>query len=162
MLKKIFKYFLTLWIPKSIKLKGKAEMFVRRSAEGEWYKVWEGRNLVVTVGKAHVAGLINGTTSGAFTYMAIGSSSTTPSSNDTALGSELSRVSATTSRVTTDETNDTAQWVATFTASGSWTVQEMGVFNASSGGTMLNRIVFTAINLSADDQLQITYKLDVD
>src|SRR4030067_1639812 len=71
-------------------------------------------NLIVTVGKAEAAGLLNGVTSGAFTYLAIGLGVVAPAAGDTALGSEITtgggaRAAATCSRVTTPTTNDTAQ-----------------------------------------------------
>lgn len=124
------------------------------------------RNLVVNAGKAQVAGLINGATSGAFTYIAVGTGATAPAAGDTALGAEiidsgLARASATCTRVTTSVTNDTAQLAVTFNVTGTKAVTESGVFNSSSGGTMLCRQTFSAINVQSGDTLSITWKIQV-
>ena len=125
-------------------------------------------NTITTAGKAEVAGLINESRAGGFKYIAVGDSGTEASSADTALANEitgagLARVEATCTRVTTDDTNDTAQLLHTFTATATQTVKEVGIFDTpTSGGTMLGRHTFTAKNMEANDTLQITYKIDVD
>ena len=103
----------------------------------------------------------------AFTYIAIGTGTASASASDTALGTEITtgggaRASATVSRVTTDVTNDTAQAVVTFNFTSGFAVTETGLFNASSSGTMLNRQVFSAVNVTSGDSLQVTIKIDVD
>lgn len=122
------------------------------------------RNLVTSAGKAGVASRINGAGSeAAFTYIAVGTGTTAAAAGDTALQTELaasglSRAAATPSRVTTSVTNDTAQLVLTFTVTGTAAVTESGVLNASSGGVLLARQVFSAINVVNGDSLQITWK----
>ena len=130
------------------------------------------RNLIVDDGYAGVAGLIIQTGSTApFVYIAIGTSTQSAASTDTALYSELTtaggqRALASASRITTDITNDTAQLVKTFTflTSANYAISEAAVFNTvtTSSGTMLCRQTFTPINVVATDTLQITYKLDID
>lgn len=146
----------------SFKLSGELIGKVKKAGQSEWKIVLHQKNLVVNVGLAQIALHLGDGSATAWTHMAIGTGTTTPSGTDTALGNEVARVSATFSRVTTDVTNDTAQWVATFTASGTWAITEQGMFTASSGGIMLNRVTFSAINLSTNDELQFTYKLDID
>ena len=134
--------------------------------------VWSNRiviaNLVTDAGKAGVASRINGAGSeAAFTYIAVGTGTTAANAADTTLETELaasglSRAAATASRVTTDVTNDTAQLVLTFTVTGTAAVTESGVLNASSGGVLLCRQVFSAINVVNGDSLQVTWKIDVD
>lgn len=124
-------------------------------------------NLVVDAGKAAVAGLINGVVTNFFEYIAVGTGATAAAAGDTALQTEivdsgLARVSATTSRVTTDVTNDTAQLQTTFSVSGTKAVTESGVLDSASTGTLLARQVFSAINVVSGDSLQITWKFDVD
>ena len=125
-------------------------------------------NTITNTGKPIVAGLINEVVSGGFKWLAVGSSSTTAAATDTALATEittngLGRSSATCSRVTTTVTNDTAQLVHTWTATGTQAVQEAGIFDTStaSGGNMLARQTFAAKNLEANDTLQLTYKVSV-
>ena len=125
------------------------------------------KNTVTDMGKDEVAGLINGTRTGAFTYLAIGTSGTAASSANTGLLTELAggmaRVSATCTQVTTDVTNDTARLVHTFSATASYTIQEAGIFDtATSGGRILARGTFTGKAMSSGDTLTVTYDIDVD
>lgn len=149
----------------NIILKGK--FCIRHIRDGEILGEEEINNTVTATGKAEVAGLINEVTSIGFKWLAIGSSSTAATSANTVLAAEitspsLKRVASTCTRVTTDDTNDTAQLVHTWTSTATQTVQEAGIFDSSSGGVMLARQTFTARNLAANDTLQVTYKVDVD
>jgi|13_taG_2_1085334.scaffolds.fasta_scaffold283827_2 hypothetical protein len=78
----------------------------------------------------------------AFTKIAVGIGSGQGAS-DTTLDSEvtdtgLARATAgTISTVQTTVADDTGSWVHVFTATGSKTITEAGIFNASSGGDML-------------------------
>lgn len=135
---------------------------------GYWSTSKKVSNLVVNAGMAGVASRINGAGGeAAFTYIAIGTGTTAPSATDTALESEITtgggaRASATTSRTTTDVTNDTAQNQVTFNFTSSFAITESGVFNAASAGTMLARQTFSVVNVSSGNSLQITWKFDVD
>lgn len=51
--------------------------------------------------------------------------------------------------------------VATITAAAGLTVVEHGIFNASTGGVMLDRSIVTEIALNADDTVQWTYNLTI-
>lgn len=134
---------------------------------GNWASKMVISNLVTNAGFAGVASRINGAGSeAAFTYIAVGTGTTAAAAGDTTLQTELassglSRASATASRVTTTQTNDTAQLVVTFTVTGSQAVTESGVLNASSNGVLLNRQVFSAINVVNGDSLQVTHKFKV-
>ena len=57
--------------------------------------------------------------------------------------SGLARVAATVTRVTTSTTNDTVQMVTTFTVTGTKTIKEVGILNASSTGDLGGRTVLT-------------------
>lgn len=123
------------------------------------------RNTVTNTGKAAMASRFNGSGGeAAFTYLAVGTGATAAAAGDTALGAEistsgLSRANATVSRVTTTQTNDTAQALYTWTASGSVSPTECGILNASSSGILAARQVFTAIPLVSTDSFQLTYKV---
>ena len=125
------------------------------------------RNTITNAGMAEVANLIAGVSSPvAFTYLALGIGTTAAAVTDTTLESEitdtgLARHSATASRVTTNVTNDTAQLVYTWTATGAKAVTECGMFNNASAGTLLGRQVFSAINTANSDQITVTYKIVV-
>jgi hypothetical protein len=118
----------------------------------------EVKNLVVTVGKNLIASRLKDTTDGAMSHMAIGSGTTAAANADTTLGTELGRVSLTSTTVT----NNNVAYVATFPAgTGTGAVTEAGLFNASSSGTMLCRTVFSVINKGAADTLGITWTVTV-
>ena len=133
--------------------------------DGTVKEVRKGKNVITNVGKAQVAGLINGVVTTPFKYIAIGTGTTAPAATDTALATETHRKLAdSVSRATTNVANDTAVLVATFSGyTGTEAVTESGVFDASSGGNMLCRQTFSAINVnwSAGDSLQITWKITV-
>ena len=121
------------------------------------------KNTIVNAGRAQVALLI-GQSGTLFTYLAVGTSSTAVNATDTALNAEistngLSRVAGTVSRVTTSVTNDTYQVTTTWTATGSSTVQEVGVFNAASTGTMLGHALTGAKSVVNTDLLIGTYQV---
>jgi len=135
---------------------------------GFWHEKLNVSNLVTNAGKAAVAALINGASAtNVFDYLAIGTDGTAAALTQTALLGEITtnggaRAQATASRVTTDVTNDTARLVHTWSFSGTLTIQEIGVFNASSGGTMLARSVLSSFSVDNGDSLQATYDVDVD
>jgi len=125
-------------------------------------------NGITNAGFAEVAGLLLTDVGGtAFDYIAIGTGTTAFDPTQTTLVSEISRKAGTGSRVTTSVTNDTAQLQAQFSSadglSGTSAVTESGVFNASSGGTMLCRQTFSALNIDWDagDTLTVTWKIQV-
>jgi len=109
------------------------------------------RNTVTSAGKNAICALVVGVRTTPFTYVAIG----TGSPSDTGLGDEVARTKATVSAPSY------AQWTASFTASSAMNVTEAGIFDSSSGGTMLAYQSFSAIPLSAGDVLQITWTLSV-
>lgn len=137
---------------------------------GAWKYEAARANLITTVGKGLAAGLLNGVITNFFDYMGIGIGTTAANVSDTALETErdesgasnTNHKSATTSRVTTDTTNDTAQWVTTFNFSATLAITESGIFDATPSGNMLCRQVFSAINVVSGDSLQVTWKVDVD
>jgi len=147
-------------IIESLKLEGELEIIVK-DKDGKVKDYRKIKNLVVSAGKAQVAGLINGATTGVFNYIAIGTGTTAPASTDTALGAEVARASATVGRTTTNVTNDTATWSATFNFTASYAITEAGIFNASTGGTMLARQTFSAVNVVSGDSLTINWKVTV-
>ena len=88
---------------------------------------------ITNVGRAEICGLAGNVDSRtAFTYLAYGDSSTSPSAIQTALqGTESQRAAATVSLVTRTTSNDTLRLSKTFTISSSETVAECGAFNGT-------------------------------
>lgn len=119
-------------------------------------------NVVVTAGKDHLAAfLASASGSGDYTmkYLAIGTGTTAESAAQTALVTEVG------TRVTGTKSNPSGaiyRVVGTFAAgnpAGTNAITEAGTFSASSVGTMLNRKLFSAINKTADDSLEITMEV---
>jgi len=130
---------------------------------GRWSDERVVSNLVTDAGKAGVASRINGAGGEAvFEYIALGTGTTAAAAGDTSLVVETHRELATSSRVTTDVTDDTAELVNTFNFTASHAITESGVLNASTTGTLLARQVFSAINVADGDSLQVTWDFDVD
>ena len=120
--------------------------------------VQEVPNLVVTAGKGYVASRMKDASATAMSHMGIGSGSTAAAASDTALGSQLARVGLTSTNVSGAD----IVYVATFPAgTGDGAVTEAGIFNASSGGTMLCRTVFDVVNKGASDAMTITWTVTV-
>lgn len=131
---------------------------------GMWVGEMSVANLITNAGIAAIAGRINGHGwLNAFTYIALGTGTTAANVADTTLEAELStsglaRANGTVDRETDTVTNDTASITYTWTASGSAAVTESGVLNAASDGILLNRQVFSAVNLVNGNSFQVTHK----
>jgi len=125
------------------------------------------KNLITTAGKALASALLGAvSTPAAVTYLEVGVGTTAADAANTALetaitDSGLERTAATVSQVTTTTTNDTLQLTKTWSVTGTKAVTECGAFNAASAGSMLGRQVFSAVNVTSGDSLQITYKFAV-
>jgi len=116
-------------------------------------------NLVVDTGLDYIASRMKDTSATAMSHMAIGSGTTDPAPADTALQTSLGRVALTSTTVT----DNSVEYVATFAAgTGTGAVTEAGIFNASSGGTMLCRTEFAVINKAAGDSMTITWTVTVE
>jgi hypothetical protein len=138
--------------------------FEIRDVNGNVRDKWTVENLVTNAGFAQLALLAGDASATPFTYIAVGTSSTAPAATDTTLTAEitdsgLERAAGTVSRVTTTVTNDSYQITKTWTATGSKTIEEVGVFNASSGGTMLSHALTGSKAVSSGETLTGTYKL---
>lgn len=115
-------------------------------------------NLVVTTGKNFTASRMVGTAANIMSHMAVGAGTTAAAVGDTALGSELGRVALTAGTAT----DNVVTYTATFGAgTGTGAVTEAGIFNASSGGTLLCRVVFAVVNKGANDTIAITWTVTV-
>jgi hypothetical protein len=133
---------------------------VHTNAAGKLVKEFNVPNLVVTAGKNHIAAKIAATTNSpvSMTHMAIGTGTSSPGASDTALGTQTGRVSLSGTTVSTN----TITYTATFPAgTGDGAITEAGVFNASSGGTMLCRTTFPVVNKQSGDTIAITWVVTV-
>lgn len=86
---------------------------------------------------------------------------TAATTTDTALGTAAaeSRTSGTQTQQTTSTTNDTYQVVGTITCTGSGkTIDEVGIFDASTSGNMYLHATFDDISVAVNDSIQFTLK----
>lgn len=148
-------------LEESIKLIGTYHLKIR-GVDGLVRDEWTIRNLIVNAGKAQVALLVGDASASPFTYLAVGTSTTAPAVGQTALAAEivdtgLARAAGTVSRITTSVANDTYRITYIWTASGTKTVEEIGVFNAASSGTMLSRALTGTKSLSNGETLEAVY-----
>ena len=120
-------------------------------------------NLIVISGLAHIASRQVSAVDAAMGWIAIGTGTVAAAITDTLLGAEVNRVATTTSIVTTAQTGDTVQYIATFPPAGGANVPvtEAGIFNSATANTatMLNRVTFPVINKGPLDSLTITWRV---
>lgn len=142
----------------SLKLKGRVGI-VLKDKDGNVKETREIDNLVVDAGLDYIASRMEGTSSNVMSHMALGSGTTAAASGNTDLESILG------SRETLDSTtvtDNTIQYIASFEAGdGTGAVTECGLFNASTGGTMLCRTVFSVVNKAADDSMSVTWTITI-
>jgi hypothetical protein len=90
--------------------------------------------------------------------MGIGISATTPVIGNTSLNNQIARVALDSSTVL----GTIVTYSATFGPGvGTGSVVEAGVFNASSGGTMLCHTTFPVVNKDANETIVITWNISV-
>ena len=141
----------------SVNIKGNLEVILldENGNKKDYIKV---NNLVVAVGKDVIASRLVGNTSAIMSHMAVGSSSTTATTSQTALGTELGRVALDSS----SRASNTITYVATFPAgTGTGSITEAGILNASSSGNMLCRTVFGVVTKASGDTVVITWNVTV-
>jgi hypothetical protein len=114
-------------------------------------------NLVVTAGKDWVADRMNDVNT-VMTHMALGTGTTAAAAGDTTLVTELDRNVLTSTTVV----NNTIAYACTWAAGdGTGAITEAGIFDASTGGDMLARTVFSVVNKGAADSITITWTITI-
>lgn len=132
---------------------------VLRDVDGNIKEKQEFHNLVVTTGCEIIASQLSDGLIAKPNYMAIGSGTVEPKKTDKALGSELHR-----NQFTVNGNRNGAQvtYKAVFGAGeGTGAVTEVGMFNAETAGTMLNRATFAVVNKAPTDSLEITWTVTI-
>lgn len=118
----------------------------------------EVKNLVVTTGKAYIASRMSSNTTVIMSHMALGTSNTSPVVGNTGLTTQVGRVALD----STATVGPTTTYIGTFPAgTATGTIAEAGIFNASSGGSMLCRTNFNEVNKGAADTIVITWNVTV-
>jgi hypothetical protein len=92
-----------------------------------------------------------------FRFHASGTGTTAENISQTALVTQVA--TRTSGSQTEGATANIYRTVGTISYSGTFAITEHGIFSASTGGTMLDRSVFSAINVLSGDSIQFTYEL---
>jgi hypothetical protein len=118
--------------------------------------------VITKLGRGIIADRLRNVPTGASPrWVGIGTGATgaarTAANTDTGLSTAVeTRSEGVESQQTTTETGDTYRVVGVVTATGARSVDEAGLFNALSGGTMFLSATFPVISLSINDSLQLT------
>jgi len=138
----------------NLKLKGDVFITVK-DKDGKVKEERHEKNLVVSAGLNFICDRMEGTSEAVMSHMALGSGTTAAAAGDTDLQSILG------SREELDSTTvsaNTITYISSFEAGdATGAVTEAGIFNASTGGTMLCRVVFGTITKAADDTMSVTW-----
>jgi hypothetical protein len=127
--------------------------------DGKVKETHELGNLVVNSGLAYLISRAVGTAKDTMSHMALGSGTADPAAGDTALGSELGRVSLDSTTISGGN-DEQVIYQATFgPGDATGAVTEAGIFNAASGGDMLCRTEFPVVNKQSDDTMAITWTI---
>ena len=142
----------------NLKLSGQLNI-VLRDKNGNVKEERTEKNLVVTSGLGYIASRMKDASATAMTHMALGSGTTN------ALAAQTDLVTLLGAREALDSTTVTANavaYVSSFEAGdATGAVTEAGIFNASTGGTMLCRVKFDVVNKAADDTMTVTWTITV-
>jgi len=143
-------------INENLKLSGELAI-VLRDKDGNLKEERTERNLVVTTGLTYIASRMKDASATAMTHMGLGSGTTAAAAGQTDLVTLLGAREALDS---TTASSNTIVYVASFEAGdATGAVTEAGIFNASSGGTMLCRTKFNVVNKGADDTMNVTWTI---
>jgi hypothetical protein len=116
------------------------------------------KNLIVNIGKEFIASRMTEATMAPVSHMAVGSGMVIAMPTDTLLGSQIERVALTSISVL----SRTITYIGTFPAGvATGALTEAGLFNASTGGTMLARTTFGVFNKEPTDLLTIEWDVTV-
>lgn len=146
-----------------IELRGSLRIHLQ-DLEGNLLEEKQINNVCVTAGRSWVLGQLettNQVTSQVISYMAIGSSTVAPTTADTALNNEVTRI-AIASFLTQALTANPPSWQAQATYAtnqGNTTLAEAGLFNSSAGGTMLAHATFASFVKATSNTLNISWNI---
>lgn len=137
-----------------ITLRGEVEL-VLRDKHGRIKARRKVKNLITTVGRNSIVDqLLASPTLGKPTHMEVGTSGTAAAVGDTTITGAFGRQALTTKTRATNVLTMVGNFAAGV-ATG--TLQEAGVWDASTAGTLWSRATFTSIVKGAADTLQVTW-----
>jgi hypothetical protein len=99
------------------------------------------------------------TPSSPWNFIAIGTGTTSPVADNTALVAELVRIQDSQAEFTSTSSKQLKLQVSFGSGQGTGNIAESGLFNAASGGDMLARQTFSTISKGASDTLTVTWTI---
>ena len=141
-----------------LKIKGEVSILVT-DKDGKVKEERKINNLITNSGLAHITSRLLGTSQDSMGYIGLGTGTNAAGASDTTISTPLG------SREAVDSASANVgvlTLTATFEANDVvGAITEAGIFNASSGGDMLARTTFAAVNTSATDTLAITWVVTI-
>ena len=114
-------------------------------------------NLIVDKGLEYSAKLLNGVSTDAFKYIAIGSDNTAATIADTTLATEVDRVLAS----SVYEASFKAKLTGLFSFGAPVTIREAGIFDDATVGNMLSRVTFADKSFLAGESFGIVWTIEI-
>ena len=147
-------------VAENLTFKGELEIILR-GPDGHIKQTMVVPNLVVQVGKNHIASRMVGVSSDVMSHMAVGSGiGVTPTLSDTILNTEIGRVALSSYTSSTNYVVASALFPAG-TPAGTNSITEAGLFNASSSGALLAHTTFPAVAKAPGDSLSIAWTITI-
>lgn len=118
-------------------------------------------DVITNFGRAQAAGYLSNTVAQIATYYGnVGTGAGTAGVTDTTLFTEVgsARIAITPTRITLTVANDTAQYLFTYTATGSISVTNAGYFPASTGSSPMQKSDHASIPMLLNDSIQYTFQ----
>lgn len=146
------------------RMRGDVDIVVRNQASGSVIGRRLVRNLVVNTGLYHIADRLQDAPvdEAEMGWAAIGTNNTAATATDNALFAEVGRVALTSKIQGTGGNANQVTYSATVPAgTGTGTIVEAGLLNASSGGILLARSVFAPIVKGSGDAIDISWVLTI-
>ena len=142
-----------------LKLSGQLNIVLKDKA-GNVKDEREVKNLVVNKGLEYIASRMKDASKSVMSHMGLGSGTTAAAASQTDLVTLLGAREALDSTTISGSNNEKVVYVSAFEAGdATGAVTEAGIFNASSGGDMLCRTVFSVVNKAADDTMSVTWTI---
>lgn len=119
-------------------------------------------NLFVATGRSHIADQLSGKVQSQMSHMAVGTGTTAAAVTDTTLDIELDRNPLDSIVQGTGADANKVTYRCTWAAGdGTGPLTEGAIFNAASGGVMLNRTVFDVKNKEATEAIVMTWTVTI-
>jgi len=129
--------------------------------DGRTEKLFLGSNMITDSGENLLAKRLGGIAVDPIGYIAIGTDSTSPAETDTSLIAEVGRKGMDSGYPSVSGSSVTfrSTWTTLEPVGQPYTLRELGLFNAATGGVMLNRIIFDPISKTSEIELIVVVKI---